>query len=86
MRGAVIDVIVDNLRKTFIPAFFGSAVVLIVSIFLNVSPSFYCRNITLLTILTEKEARCERRHRNSRRLDENISSRLDCYYICKCRD
>ncbi|KAI1503399.1 major facilitator superfamily transporter [Biscogniauxia marginata] len=35
MRDAAIDVIVDNLRKTFIPAFFGGAVVLIVSFFLS---------------------------------------------------
>ncbi|EFQ35943.1 major facilitator superfamily transporter [Colletotrichum graminicola] len=32
---AVIDVIVDNLRKTFIPAFFGSAVVFLIGFALN---------------------------------------------------
>ncbi len=37
LRGAVIDALVSNLRKTFIPAFFASAVVLLVSIFLKVS-------------------------------------------------
>lgn len=37
MRHVVIDVIVDNLRKTSVLAFIGGAVVVIVSIFLNVS-------------------------------------------------
>ncbi|KAI0442994.1 major facilitator superfamily transporter [Xylaria telfairii] len=35
MRNAAIDAIVNNLRKTSIPAFFGGAIVLIVSLFLN---------------------------------------------------
>ncbi|KAK0635857.1 major facilitator superfamily transporter [Bombardia bombarda] len=35
LRGQVIDVIVQNLRKTSIPAFFGSAVVTLISLCLN---------------------------------------------------
>lgn len=37
LRDAVIDVLVANLRKTFIPAFFGSAVVLLISLLYKVS-------------------------------------------------